>query len=255
MITGQPTIEGAGVRLNRIFANNPDFDPFLLLDDFSSNNKEDFLPGFPWHPHRGIETVTYIIKGSVEHGDSIGNKGTIKDGNIQWMTAGKGIIHQEMPKSGIIGFQLWVNLPKKNKMMSPRYQDITIIPEVKEKNATIKVIAGEYNGTKGPVKDIMVNPEYYDIQVNLKFTMKLKKQTNLVYVFEGKGKINNTNIKAGQLMKVDSLDVTGKLRFLLISGKPLREPVAWHGPIVMNTQKELDLAFKELQDGNFIKFL
>ena len=258
LIKSKPTIEGAGVRLHRVFGYNevPSFDPFLLLDDFSSRNADDYIAGFPWHPHRGIETVTYIIKGAVEHGDSMGNKGVIKSDNVQWMTAGSGIIHQEMPKRSEImqGFQLWVNLPKKQKMMDPRYQEIKEIPLV-EDDARIKIIAGRYNSVKGPVKDIVADPTYFDIEIKERFNLPIRNNyTNMVYVFEGKGTINGIKIRAGQLLTInDELVAESKMRFLFISGKPIKEPVAWGGPIVMNTNEELRIAFDEFDKGTFIK--
>jgi quercetin 2,3-dioxygenase len=259
-LKGIPVLEGAGVRLHRIIGNYNinDFDPFLLLDDFSSDNYIDYIAGFPWHPHRGMETVTYIIQGAVEHQDSIGNKGIIKSGNVQWMTAGSGIIHQEMPmKSKILqGFQLWVNLPKKDKMMEPRYQEINEIPIVKEENSEIRVIAGKYDKILGPVKDIMADPTYLDIITKSKFNLTIKKNhTNFAYVFKGKGIINGTRIEAGTLIKLeDDLNIESKgMRFLFVSGKPLKEPIAWGGPIVMNTEEELEIAFREYHEGTFIK--
>lgn len=264
IIKAKPTVEGAGVLLNRVFGfDNPyEFDPFLLLDDFSSDNPEDYLKGFPWHPHRGIETVTYMIEGIVEHQDSIGNKGMIKSGQVQWMTAGSGIIHQEMPKESkkMLGFQLWVNLPKKKKMMDPRYQEITRIPEFLEQGIKIKVIAGNYKKTKGPVEDIMANPTYYDVEMPKKreFNLEAKKEnTSFAYVFEGSGYFEDRLVKKGELvsfkgnLKIRTIDNT--LRFLFVSGKPLKEQIAWYGPIVMNTQRELEIAFDEFQNGTFIK--
>jgi quercetin 2,3-dioxygenase len=264
IIKAKPTIEGAGVLLNRVFGfSNPyEFDPFLLLDDFSSDNPEDYLKGFPWHPHRGIETVTYMIEGIVEHQDNLGNKGKIKSGQVQWMTAGSGIIHQEMPKESkrTTGFQLWINLPKSNKMMTPRYQEINKIPEVAENGIKIKVIAGSYKKTKGPVEDIMANPTYFDIEMPKKKEFNLesdKENTSFAYVFEGSGYFEDKLIEKGELvsfkgnLKIKTSDEI--VRFIFVSGRPLKEPIAWYGPIVMNTQNELKVAFEEFHNGTFIK--
>lgn len=269
---GRDTLEGAGVRLRRIFGyyEVPLFDPFLMLDDFGSRDPEDYISGFPWHPHRGIETVTYMLHGTVNHGDSMGNKGAISDGQIQWMTAGSGIIHQEMPqeqKDYLRGFQLWVNLPSKNKMMNPRYQDIRAkdIPEFRsEDGVKVRVIAGRYHGFTGPVKDIICEPEYLDVHLppGLKFEHPVEKGHSIfAYAFEGNGEVaqDRKKIQAGSLVLFGDGDKvvleTGLngLRFLLISGKPIGEPVAWQGPIVMNTEEELALAFKEYRNGTFIK--
>ncbi len=256
----RPTIEGAGVMLKRGFGFSevPLFDPFLLLDHFGSENPDDYLAGFPWHPHRGIETVTYMLNGEVEHSDSIGNKGVISSGDVQWMTAGCGIVHQEMPRpyeGRMAGFQLWINLPAAGKMIGPRYQEIRKgdIPEVTLDNGVIiKVICGEVNGVRGPVKDIVVVPEYLDIIVpeRTEFNYTLKEQnTVLAYVFEGKGTFGQRVVEEEHCVlfnKGPAISVIAEdklLRFLLISGKPLEEPVAWRGPIVMNTDKELDSAF------------
>jgi len=224
VLKSKPTIEGAGVRLSRVFAESNLLDPFLLLDDFHSDNPNDYIAGFPWHPHRGIETITYMLYGNVEHGDSMGNSGVIQSGDCQWMTAGSGIIHQEMPhqKNGLLwGFQLWANLPASHKMMNPRYRDISKeqIPEITlSNNVKVRVICGEVNETKGPVQDIVTDPEYLDVTINPKTEFKHH-----------------------------------VLRFLLISGKPIGEPVAWRGPIVMNTNEELRIAFEEYHNGTFIK--
>jgi len=288
----KPTIEGAGVHLKRAFGyyQVPLLDPFLLLDDFHSDNPDDYIKGFPWHPHRGIETITYMHFGKAEHGDSMGNKGIIQAGDVQWMTAGSGIIHQEMPKGqedGLMwGFQLWANLPASHKMMEPRYRDVKkdTIPEITVDNATkIKIICGDVKGTKGPVKDIMIDPEYLDITVQPKaaFRHKVKPgHTVFAYVIEGAGYfderrdpyayeveganyfdlnreclINNENLiifDDGNEVSVSTEDK--QVRFLLISGKPIGEPVAWYGPIVMNTQEELRIAFEEYREGTFIKY-
>jgi redox-sensitive bicupin YhaK (pirin superfamily) len=268
ILQSRPTLEGAGVRLNRVFGYHqvPLFDPFLLLDHFGSRNPEDYVKGFPWHPHRGIETVTYMLSGQVEHGDSIGNTGVIDSGDLQWMTAGSGIIHQEMPKKydGLLeGFQLWVNLPARKKMTEPRYRGITRdqIPTIHHNNATIKVIAGKVANTQGPVTDLMVNIEYFDVTLpkGKEFIRKTKKgYTTLIYVIDGSGSTDGKMIPPHHCVLFsdgDSVTVnaTGILRFLFISGQPLNEPVAWGGPIVMNTEEELQRAFKELDEGTFVK--
>lgn len=272
-LNSRPTMEGAGVRLKRVFGNNETnlFDPFLLLDHFGSDNPDDYLAGFPWHPHRGIETITYMIRGKVEHKDSLGNKGIISSGDIQWMTAGSGIIHQEMPKpiEGLMmGFQLWANLPASHKMMDPRYRDVLEeeIPEVQiEDGVKIKIVAGEINGIKGPVRDIITNPKYLDVSLapNSTFLYKIKRgYTVFAYIFKGTGYFDENRDplkKAEQLILYDDgeeINIQSAdegLRFLLISGKPIGEPVAWYGPIVMNTKEELRIAFEEYQKGTFIK--
>jgi redox-sensitive bicupin YhaK (pirin superfamily) len=273
LLTGNPTLEGAGVRLNRVFGypEVPKFDPFLLLDDFGSDSPEDYLPGFPWHPHRGIETVTYMLSGEVEHGDSLGNEGVIGAGDVQWMTAGSGIIHQEMPrqaKDRLRGVQLWTNLPAASKMMRPRYRDVAAdsIPEVSPHDGLkIKVIAGEVVGVRGPVRDVVVEPEYFDITLEPGADLEHPTpsgHTVFAYAISGRGKVgpNGTHTLArGQLALFtdgDSALVRASdvpFRFLLVSGKPLGEPVAWSGPIVMNTREELAAAFREYQDGTFIQ--
>lgn len=268
----KPTLEGAGVHLKRGFGHHevPAFDPFLLFDDFSSLNASDYMPGFPWHPHRGIETVTYILSGEVEHQDSMGNKGSIKKGDVQWMTAGSGIIHQEMPqehKEGLEGFQLWVNLPQAHKMMAPRYQEIAgkTIPSVEKDGITVKVIAGEYQGTTGPVSDLMVNPTYLDIKLpkGKKFSYRVPKDhTALLYIIEGSiavGDKTEEPVSAGNIILTENgenIFCTAKnndSQFLLIAGEPIGEPVAWYGPIVMNTEDEIKLALEEYQNGTFVK--
>ena len=268
-----PTIEGAGVHLKRAFGNSevPLLDPFLLLDDFHSNNPEDYIAGFPWHPHRGIETVTYVLEGRVEHGDSMGNEGIIEPGDVQWMTGGSGIIHQEMPKGDngrMWGFQLWVNLPSIHKMMEPRYREVknNQIPEViKENNIKIRVISGEVGNKRGPVQDIVVDIEYLDVEIPSFTEFEHNIQTGykaFAYVIEGSGHFDQVEpasigvehliiFKDGDEVKITTDDE--QLRFLLISGKPLGEPVAWAGPIVMNTQEELATAFEEYRNGTFIK--
>ena len=272
-----PAIDGAGVRLRRAFGNlrGMNLDPFLLLDCFGSDNPKDYMAGFPWHPHRGIETVTYMIDGVVEHQDSLGNKGLLKSGEIQWMTAGSGIIHQEMPEmpdkigdGTLTGFQLWVNLPKSHKMMKPRYQDIKT-HEIKvasiDNTLNVKVLAGAFNGVQGAVKDVVAEPTYLDINLEQENTFNYKVAENhtvMAYVIEGEGFFDYTNkmkIAKDNLVVFnhgDEINIStdkDPVRFLLMSGKPLHEAVAWQGPIVMNTQDELRQAFKELQNNTFIK--
>jgi quercetin 2,3-dioxygenase len=273
----RPTIEGAGVHLKRAIGNRQDFslfDPFLLLDDFHSSNPSDYLSGFPWHPHRGIETITYVFEGEVEHGDSMGNKGVINTGDVQWMTAGSGIIHQEMPKGrqdGLLwGLQLWANLPASHKLMEPRYRGITSkqVPQVKTENGvSVKIICGEYQGAKGPVQDIVTNPKYLDVTLPAGSQFKNpteKGHTVITYILKGTGKFgakqDNLLGKETLVVYTDGDEVTvstenDPVRFILISGKPIREPVAWAGPIVMNTQEELRTAFEEYQNGTFIKHI
>jgi len=278
ILQSQPTIEGAGVHLKRAFGYQelPELDPFLLLDDFHSSNPDEYIKGFPWHPHRGIETITYVLYGRVEHGDSMGNKGTISSGDIQWMTAGSGIIHQEMPKGqedGLMwGFQLWANLPASHKMMDPRYQDIKShqVPEITlDGGVNVKIICGEINGLKGPVQDIVIDPEYLDITVPPKssFTHSVKRRHKaFAYVIEGEGFFDqDRDSNAHEMVGPESLVIfddgdevaistQGRpVRSLFVSGKPIGEPVAWHGPIVMNTQEELRIAFQEYEKGTFIK--
>jgi quercetin 2,3-dioxygenase len=291
LIKSKPTIEGAGVHLKRAFGFGETslFDPFLLLDDFRSDEPRYFIKGFPWHPHRGIETITYILNGDVEHGDSLGNQGVIGPGDVQWMTAGSGIIHQEMPKGDekghMSGFQLWANLPASHKMMTPRYRDVTSkqIPIITTSSgATIRIISGKVNGTAGPVRDIITDPEYLDVTVPNKSEFVHATQlghTVIAYVIDGKAcfcqqkdpfsyelegvnyfdtqrepYVTNTNLVLfddGEQVVVSTEDEP--VRFLLISGQPIREPVAWYGPIVMNTQQELQVAFEEYSNGTFIK--
>jgi len=291
ILRAQPTIEGAGVHLRRAigFGDPSEVDPFLLLDDFRSENPEDYLAGFPWHPHRGIETITYVLAGSVEHGDSMGNKGVISSGDIQWMTAGRGILHQEMPKGDtrgrMHGFQLWANLPSALKMTTPRYQEIKSIdiPEIiDDDGTTVRLVCGEFWGKQGPVEGIAANPIYIDISIpaGKKKSLPLDTRNNaFAYVFSGSGKFCDASqpltvptesigwldtkppeeTDNRSLILFDSGDEVSVqageegIRFLLISGKPFREPVAWYGPIVMNTQAELMKAFEELQNGTFIK--
>jgi quercetin 2,3-dioxygenase len=267
------TVEGAGVRLHRAFGyyEVPQFDPFLMLDDFRSKKPGDYLAGFPRHPHRGIETVTYMLEGTVDHEDSLGNAGSISAGDVQWMTAGSGIIHQEMPKpvSGHMGgFQLWVNLPRASKMMDPRYQEIQSekIPVLSpRRDISIRVIAGRVNEVNGPVQDIIADPEFLDISLgpDTFFTHPVKPgYTALAYVISGEGTFDE---KEGYRMGNRDLVLFGDgssiwvrsfgagMRFLFFSGKPIGEPVAWRGPIVMNTREELRVAFKEYTDGTFIR--
>lgn len=291
VIKGRPVLEGAGVRLKRLFGFNKgsEFDPFLLLDDFCADDPRDYLKGFPWHPHRGIETITYILDGRVEHGDSMGNRGVIGPGDVQGMTAGSGIIHQEMPKGDetgrMGGFQLWANLPASHKMMDPRYRDMKSgqIPEVRTANgAAIRIICGEVGGTKGPVRDIVTDPEYLDVTVpaGTEFTHRTRPgHTVFAYVIGGRGHFckeknpfsydvegrnyfdleRNPYTSDGDLVLfADGEEIavsaeTEPVRFLLVAGKPIGEPVAWYGPIVMNTQEELRIAFEEYENGTFIK--
>jgi len=248
----------------------PEFDPFLLLDDFHSDNERDYIAGFPWHPHRGIETITYMLHGRVEHGDSMGNSGVIRSNEIQWMTAGSGIIHQEMPKGpGLLwGFQLWANLPASHKMMDPRYRDVKadMIPLARPADGVnVKVVCGEIGGIRGPVKDIVTEPQYLDVSLDARaaFSHSVHDDHNVfAYVIEGSGRFDETEHTAfgpenvirfgtGDGLKVKAGD--GGMRFLLVSGRPLGEPVAWYGPIVMNTEEELRIAFDEYENDTFIK--
>jgi redox-sensitive bicupin YhaK (pirin superfamily) len=291
IIQTKPTVEGAGVKLERAFGfgQTKDFDPFLLLDDFRNDHPEDYLAGFPWHPHRGIETITYVLAGSVEHGDSLGNKGIMTAGDVQWMTAGSGILHQEMPKGDtqgrMHGFQLWANLPASLKMTDPRYQDIpsSAIPEITDDDGTqVRIICGEFRGKKGPVEGVAADPNYVDVFVPAGRRKRLKIDTRrnaFAYVFAGSGafrdaseprpvltdKVINPEAQPvydatnHSLVLFDSGDEIAVqageegIRFLLVSGKPIEEPVAWYGPIVMNTQEELRRAIGELRTGTFIK--
>ncbi|VAX32045.1 Pirin [hydrothermal vent metagenome] len=272
VMQAKPVIEGAGVRLKRVFGHPevPEFDPFLLMDDFHSDSPEDYMAGFPMHPHRGIETITYLLQGSVAHRDSMGNEGRIEAGDIQWMTAGSGIIHEEMPeesKPALWGFQLWANLPATHKMMPPRYQNIKAaeVPEfVPEAGVSIKVICGALEDVKGPVQEIVTDPEYLDIRIGVEkvFEHRVKAgHTVFAYVIEGEAAFAEeaSQYTPETLVLFDAGDVirvrTGEnpVRFLLISGKPIGEPVAWRGPIVMNTQAELDAALKAYQNGTFIE--
>ncbi len=291
LVQSKPTIEGAGVRLRRAFGfgQTSDYDPFLLLDDFRNDVPADYLAGFPWHPHRGIETITYVLAGTVEHGDSMGNRGAIAAGDVQWMTAGSGIIHQEMPKGDangrMHGFQLWANLPSSLKMTPPRYQEVKAaeIPHVIEDDGTeARIVCGEFWGKKGPVDGIAADPIYLDVTVPPGRRRSLPVDTRrhaFAYVFSGSGKFCNASgplavptesvgwldtappaeAENRSLVLFDSGDEVvvqaGEegIRFLLCSGEPLKEPVAWYGPIVMNTQQELRAAFEELEQGTFLK--
>jgi len=270
----QPVMEGAGVKLNRAlgFGAQTAFDPFLLLDDFRSQTPADYLSGFPWHPHRGIETITHMLEGAVEHGDSLGNQGVISPGDVQWMTAGSGIIHQEMPQEGtggrMGGFQLWANLPAAHKMMPPRYQEVksSQIPQVNlPGGGVVRVICGEVDGVRGPVQDIVTDPRYLDVSLPAGAHWRLATpagHTVFAYVIEGQvrfgveGSAFAANRDLVLLGDGDQLDVTAGEqggRFLFISGKPIGEPVHWRGPIVMSSEQELRKAFEELRDGTFIK--
>ncbi|WP_298494018.1 pirin family protein [uncultured Maritimibacter sp.] len=288
----QPAMEGAGVRLHRGFGfGDPEaFDPFLMFDDFRGDHPNDYMRGFPWHPHRGIETITYVLEGTVEHGDSLGNTGTLGKGDIQWMTAGSGIMHQEMPKGNfkgqMHGFQLWGNLPSSLKMTAPRYQDIKsgAIPEVTDDDGvTVRVIAGEFWGQKGPVDGVAADPQYLDVTVPAGVKKRFKIDTYrraFAYVFQGSAAFVDASTPSGVLLEkevmgqeVNIRDMSGNrtvvrfgsgdevvvqageegVRFLLVSGAPIEEPVAWHGPIVMNTHAEIQQAVRELRNGTFIK--
>jgi quercetin 2,3-dioxygenase len=292
IVESQPTMEGAGVKLRRAFGfgNTDEFDPFLLLDDFRNDRPEDYRAGFPWHPHRGIETITYVLKGTVDHGDSLGNQGTLGAGDVQWMTAGRGILHQEMPQGDVHGqmhgFQLWANLPSSLKMTPPRYQDVPAIeiPEVVDDDGTrVRIVCGDFWGKRGPVEGVAADPRYLDVFVppGKRKTLPVEVERHaFAYVFEGSGVFRGASQPFGVLTEkaVDDGEVlireqTGNrslvvfdrgdevtvqageqgIRFLLVSGKPIAEPVAWYGPIVMNTQAELQQAVSELRNGTFIK--
>jgi len=285
--TSKPTMEGAGVKLRRAFGfgNTGEFDPFLLLDDFRNENPADYLAGFPWHPHRGIETITYVLAGTVAHGDSLGNRGKLGAGDVQWMTAGSGILHQEMPQGDprgrMHGFQLWANLPSSLKMTKPRYQDIAAadIPEaVDDDGATARVICGEFWGKRGPVEGVAADPRYLDISVPAGRRKRIpvdRAHHAFAYVFDGSGSFRDASAPQAVRNELEDApsDPVGNrslvlfdrgdevavqagdegIRFLLVSGRPLEEPVAWQGPIVMNTPAELRQAMAELADGTFIK--
>ncbi|PYR39448.1 MAG: hypothetical protein DMF93_14025 [Acidobacteria bacterium] len=292
VIHTRPTIEGAGVKLERAFGfgDTTEFDPFLLLDDFRNERPDDYLKGFPWHPHRGIETITYVLAGSVEHGDSLGNRGSLGAGDVQWMTAGRGILHQEMPRGDergrMHGFQLWANLPSSLKLTAPRYQDVLArdIPEITDDDGTrVRVICGEFWGKKGPVEGVAADPRYLDVSVPPGARKRLAVETTnhaFAYVFAGSGTFRDGSDPRGVLTeqidggtarsRVDgetgnrSLVLFDRgdeivvqagdegIRFLLVSGRPIEEPVAWYGPIVMNTEAELQQAFTDLRNNTFI---
>jgi redox-sensitive bicupin YhaK (pirin superfamily) len=271
VIAAKPTLEGAGVRLMRAFARpDPKLDPFLLFDDFGSEVPADYLPGFPWHPHRGIETITYVLEGAVAHGDSLGNKGVIGPGEVQWMTAGSGIIHEEMPRESkrLVGFQLWANLPAAQKMIDPKYRDVRAddIPLVRtSEGVEVKVICGSVDSTAGPVKDIAIHPEYLDVAMRpgTSLSHRVSPEHNaFAYVVEGDARFDDgvqppcgarhlVVFGAGDRVSVTAGNAGARL--LLVSGAPLREPVAWGGPIVMNTQEELTQAFEDYRAGTFTK--
>ena len=292
IVQSTPTLEGAGVKLRRAFGfgATEEFDPFLLLDDFRNDRPEDYLAGFPWHPHRGIETITYVLAGTVDHGDSLGNKGTLGVGDVQWMTAGSGILHQEMPQGDrqgrMHGFQLWANLPSRLKMTAPRYQDIQAasIPEAVDDDGTkVRVICGDFWGKKGPADGVAADPRYLDVTVPAGKRKRLKVEDfrqAFAYIFEGSATFADSSEPFGVLREAEidgdevlvrdkvgnrSLVVFGAgdevvvqagaegVRFLLVSGRPLREPIAWHGPIVMNTQDQIRQALSDLRSGAFIK--
>ncbi len=291
LIRTQPTLEGAGVKLQRGFGfgNTAEFDPFLLFDDFRNENPADYLKGFPWHPHRGIETITYVLAGTVEHGDSLGNRGTLGAGDVQWMTAGRGIMHQEMPQGDptgrMHGFQLWANLPSALKMSAPRYQDVKSdeIPEQVDDDGTrVRVVCGEFWGKKGPVEGVAADPRYLDVSVPPGQRKRLavdRAHHAFAYVFAGSGTFRDASRPQSLLTEDVSGDTVRTLphesenrslilfdrgdevvvqagddgiRFLLVSGRPIEEPVAWYGPIVMNTKAELQQAISDLQNGTFI---
>ena len=288
----QPTLEGAGVHLRRAFGfgTTSEFDPFLLLDDFRNDRPADSLAGFPWHPHRGIETITYVLAGTVDHGDSLGNRGSLGAGDVQWMTAGRGIMHQEMPKGDpkgrMHGFQLWANLPSSLKMTAPRYQDVAgrDIPEVTDDDGTrVRVVCGDFWGKRGPVEGVAADPRYLDVFVPPGVRKRLQVEMNrnaFAYVFEGSGTFRDASEprgvqtdQVGEAVPASAAETFGNrslvvfdrgdevvvqagdkgIRFLLVSGKPIEEPVAWYGPIVMNTRQEIQQAISDLQDGTFIK--
>ncbi len=273
---GVPAVDGAGVRLIRVIGYNDtkDYDPFLMLDAFDSNNPEDYTKGFPWHPHRGIETITYLIHGDIEHGDSLGNSGSILDGECQWMTAGSGIIHQEMPKASrhMLGTQLWLNLPAKDKMTEPAYGGIKSesVPEIDENGIKVHVLAGEYNGHKGAFEGKYIKAAYLDVELPANQEWHFiddPENTLFIYIFTGKAIfdpdksiVNPQDLvdgkqavlfSHGDKFRIKAADED--VRFILLSAKPLKEPVAWGGPIVMNTEEELNLAFRELKNNTFIK--
>lgn len=265
---GKPTYDGAGVKLRRIFANEQTehTDPFLLLDHFGSDNPEDYLKGFPWHPHRGIETVTYMLGGEVEHGDSVGNSGTIGPGDIQWMTAGGGVFHQEMPKYSqemMHGLQLWVNLPAKDKMMEPRYRGIlqSQVPVVHIPGGEVRVISGVYENETGPVQELVVDVEYLDVRLHKGASLSHEAgegYASFCYLIDGTGEFDQERMEKGQLVLFQEsgpvhVNALEDIRYIFVTGKKINEPVAWGGPIVMNTRQELETAFRQLKEGTFIK--
>ena len=288
----QPTLEGAGVHLRRAFGfgTTSEFDPFLLFDDFRNERPQDYLAGFPWHPHRGIETITYVLAGTVDHGDSLGNRGSLGAGDVQWMTAGSGILHQEMPKGDPMGrmhgFQLWANLPSSLKMTAPRYQDVAArdIPEITDDDGTrVRVVCGAFWGKRGPVDGVAADPRYLDVFVPPGIRKRLQVEMNrnaFAYVFEGSGTFRDASQprrvateQVGEAAPPETSEPIGNrslvvfdrgdevvvqagdqgMRFLLVSGQPIEEPVAWHGPIVMNTKAQIQQAISDLRDGTFIK--
>jgi quercetin 2,3-dioxygenase len=268
--TGRETFDGAGVRLRRMFSYREAqlFDPFLLLDSFGSQNADEYLAGFPWHPHRGIETVTYMLDGTVKHGDSLGNSGVIGPGDLQWMTAGSGIIHEEMPQlspRGVRGLQLWVNLPAQDKMTAPRYRGVEAAepPVVRGDGLSVRVISGEHGGRQGPLRDIVRQPTYLDVTLSAGTKIELPApagETTFAFVFDGSASLgaatpspSGTCVLFGDGDAVAARAGDGGARFIFVHAQPLRESIAWGGPIVMNTQEELDLAFREYRDGTFIK--
>ncbi len=293
IVEAQPHIEGAGVRLRRAFGfgDTEETDPFLLFDDFRGDQPADYMAGFPWHPHRGIETITYVLAGTVNHADSLGNQGALGAGDIQWMTAGSGILHQEMPQGDdagrMHGFQLWANLPAAEKMTNPRYQDVVgaDIPEVTDDDGTtVRIICGDFWGQRGPVDGIAADPRYLDVYVppGKRKTLPVEMDRHgFAYIFDGSGSFRDasapqtvaTEVMEEGVPDATTVDLTGNrnlilfdsgdeitvqagdegIRFLLVSGKPIEEPVAWRGPIVMNSQDELKAAFRELQEGTFIR--
>ncbi len=292
VVQSKPTLEGAGVHFRRAFGfgNTSEFDPFLLLDDFRNDDPDAYLAGFPWYPHRGIETITYVLAGTVDHGDSLGNRGSLGAGDVQWMTAGSGILHQEMPKGDpqgrMHGFQLWANLPSSLKMTKPRYQDVSAgdIPEVVDDDGTrVRVVCGSFWGKTGPVDGVAADPRYLDVFVPPGVRKRLAVETSrnaFAYVFEGAGAFRDASEprrvqtdRVGEADAADTTDAIGNrslvvfdrgdevvvqageegIRFLLVSGQPIEEPVAWRGPIVMNTTEQLQQAYSELREGTFIK--
>lgn len=271
IVTGRHAVDGAGVRLVRVFGHDDvkDFDPFLMLDAFDSVNPDDYIKGFPWHPHRGIETITYLISGNIEHSDSLGNNGSILDGDCQWMTAGSGIIHQEMPKGAdrMFGAQLWLNMPAKDKMAPPHYGDILKenIPVVDDGDAKVHVISGIINGIKGPMEGSYVKPSYFDVEIKPNGAWSFDtdyESTLFIYIVQGEGSFDQDSDEVVSEKHAVLFNNGNKfwakaseqgMRFLFLLGKPLKEPIAWGGPIVMNTNEELNQAFRELDNNTFIR--